>query len=132
MKLRTIKRRTRKLPSRNALALVAGLLIIVVTMAARPAAAEDSTAGTKVYKSKCVTCHGQDGGGTAVGKSLQVADLRSEEVQKKSDADLIQAVSEGKGNMPGFKGDITDDEIHAAVAFVRTLAAKGAPTPKKK
>lgn len=132
MKLRTIKRRTRKLPSRNALALVAGLLIVVVTMAARPAAAEDSAAAPKVYKSKCVTCHGQDGSGTAVGKSLQVADLRSEEVQKKSDADLIQAVSEGKGNMPGFKSDITDDEIHAAVAFVRTLAAKGAPTPKKK
>jgi cytochrome c6 len=101
-------------------------------MAASPAVAEDSAAGASVYKSKCVTCHGQDGGGTSVGKSLQVADLRSEEVQKKSDADLIQAVSEGKGNMPGFKGDITDDEIHAAVAFVRTLATKGAPTPKKK
>jgi cytochrome c6 len=132
MKLQTIKRRTRKLPSRNALALVAGLLITVVTMAASPAAAEDSAAGASVYKSKCVTCHGQDGGGTAVGKSLQVADLRSEEVQKKSDADLIQAVSEGKGNMPGFKGDITDDEVHAVVTFVRTLAAKGDPTPKKK
>lgn len=127
-----MKLQTRKLPSRNALALVAGLLITVVTMAASPAAAEDSAAGASVYKSKCVTCHGQDGGGTAVGKSLQVADLRSEEVQKKSDADLIQAVSEGKGNMPGFKGDITDDEVHAVVTFVRTLAAKGDPTPKKK
>ena len=68
--------------------------------------------------------HGSDGAGTAVGKSLKVADLRSAEVQKKSDADLIQSVSDGKGNMPGFKGNLTDDEIHAAITFVRTLAAK--------
>ncbi len=126
-----------KLPNRKlrlvkACALVAGL-VIVITMVSSLAAGQGSTAGADVYKAKCATCHGQDGSGnTPVGKSLQVADLRSAAVQSKSDAELIQSVTEGKGNMPGFKGNITDDEIHAAVRFVRTFAGKGDPAPKKK
>jgi cytochrome c6 len=100
------------------------LIAITVIGGASPVAGQDAPNGATVFKSKCVTCHGSDGSGTAVGKSLKVADLRSDEVQKKSDSELIQSVSDGKGNMPGFKGNITDDEIHAAITFVRTLAAK--------
>lgn len=119
------------MPTGQALALAAGLLMIVV-LAASPVVSQDSAAGAEVYKSKCNTCHGPDGGGTAVGKSLQAADLRSAQVQSKSDAELIQTISDGKGNMPGFKGTITDEEIHAVLAHVRTLAAKGDSAPKKK
>jgi mono/diheme cytochrome c family protein len=109
------------------------ILVICITMAPSPAAGQGNTAGADVYKAKCATCHGQDGSGnTPVGKSLQVADLRSAAVQSKSDAELTQSVTEGKGNMPGFKGNITDDEIHAVVTFVRTFAAKGDSAPKKK
>ncbi len=126
-----------KLPKRKPRLVDAGvavaLLVIAVTMAASPAAGQGNTAGEDVYKAKCATCHGPDGSGnTPVGKSLQVADLRSAAVQSKSDAELTQSVSEGKGNMPGFKGNITDDEIHAVVTFVRTFAAKGDSAPKKK
>jgi cytochrome c6 len=127
-----MKLQARRLPL-DILALAASLLMITaVVLAASPAASEDNATGAGVFKAKCVTCHGQDGSGTAVGKSLQVADLRSPEVQGKSDAELTQAISDGKGNMPGFKGNITDDEIHAVLAYVRTLAAKGNSAPKKK
>jgi cytochrome c6 len=119
------------MPTAEVLALAAGLLIVVV-LSASPVVSQDSAAGAAVYKAKCNTCHGPDGGGTAVGKSLQAADLRSAKVQSKSDAELIQTISDGKGNMPGFKGDITDEEIHAVLAHVRTLAAKGDSAPKKK
>jgi len=98
-----------------------------------PAVSQDAPAGAEVFKSKCVVCHGPDGSGnTAVGKSLKVANLRSAEIQKKSDAELTQSISDGKNNMPAFKGDITDDEIHAVLSYVRTLAAKGDSAPKKK
>ena len=126
-----MKVQTKKLLLADVLALAAGLLIVVM-LAVNPAASEDSAAGAAVYKSKCATCHGKDGGGTAVGKSLKVADLRSAEVQSKSDAELTQVISDGKENMPGFKGTITDDEIHAVLAHVRTLAAKGDTPPQKK
>lgn len=122
----------RKPPLVDALMPVA-MLVIAITMAASPAVGQGNKAGADVYKAKCATCHGQDGSGdTPVGKSLQVADLRSAAVQGKSDAELTQAVTDGKGNMPGFKGNITDDEIHAVVTFVRTFAAKGDSAPKKK
>jgi cytochrome c6 len=120
---------TRKLPVADVLALVAGLLIVIM-LSANPVAGEDSAAGAAVYKSKCVTCHGPDGGGTAVGKSLKVADLRSAAVQSRPDAELTPIISDGKNNMPGFKGTITDDEIQAVLAHVRTFAAKG-DTKKK-
>jgi mono/diheme cytochrome c family protein len=109
--------------------LALGLLLAV---APRPAAAEDS-AGANVYKTKCLTCHAKDGSGdTPVGKSLQSADLRSPEVQKKSDAELTEAISEGKGNMPAFKTLLSEDEIRAVLGYVRTLVPKGVPPAKKK
>ncbi len=126
-----------KLPNRKRLLVDASvpvaMLVIAMTLAASPAAGQGDAAGAGVYQAKCATCHGQDGSGnTPVGKSLQVADLRSAAVQSKSDAELIQSVTEGKGNMPGFRGNITDDEIHAVVKFVRTFAAKSDSAPKKK
>jgi mono/diheme cytochrome c family protein len=75
----------------------AAFVLLLVAVLPSRAAAEGNGTGAGVYKAKCVTCHGQDGSGTPVGKSLQVADLRSPEVQKKSDAELTVAVSEGKG-----------------------------------
>ena len=124
--------RITKLPVPASWAFFASLLI-AITVATSPAAGQDVAAGAGVFKEKCVTCHGPDGSGnTAVGKSLKVADLRSSEVQSKSDAELTQSISDGKNNMPGFKGNITDDEIHAVLSYVRTLAAKGDSAPKKK
>jgi mono/diheme cytochrome c family protein len=106
-------------------------LAIFLAVALCSAAAEDS-AGANVYKAKCLTCHAKDGSGdTPVGKSLQSADLRSPEVQKKSDAELTTSISEGKGNMPAFKTLISEDEIHSVLSYVRTLG-KGDSTPKKK
>jgi len=127
-----MKQQTRK-PLADVRALAAALIILIVVMVAvSPAAAEDNASGAGVYKSKCQTCHGPDGGGTAVGKSLKVADLRSPDVQSRSDAELTQVIFDGKDNMPGFKGAITDDEIQAVLAHVRTFAAKGNSAPKKK
>ena len=112
------------------------MAVVTLILAIAPSfalATGNQDSGTNVYKAKCATCHGQDGSGnTPVGKSLQVADLRSAEIQKKSDAELAQSVSEGKGNMPAFKTSITDDEIHAVLGYVRTLAPKGDSAPKKK
>lgn len=116
-----MEQRTQNRAFQNLAALVVGFLM-AITVAALPMAAQD---GAGVFKSKCVTCHGTDGKGTAVGKSLQVADLGSAAVQKKTDAELTQSVSEGKGNMPAFKGNVTDDELHAVITFVRSFAAKG-------
>lgn len=89
------------------------------------AGAQESDSGAGLYKAKCIACHAADGSGdTPVGKSLKAADLRSPEVQKKSDSEMADFIAAGKGNMPSFKDSTSDQELHAIVAYVRTLAPK--------
>lgn len=101
------------------------LLAISSFFAAAQDAPKAAPSGASAYKTKCVSCHGVDGSGnTPVGKSLKVADLRSDEVQKRSDAELAQFIADGKGNMPSFKSSTSDDELRAIVAHIRVLGAK--------
>jgi len=75
-----------------------------------------------LYKTKCAACHGPDGKGeTSMGKMMKVRDLASEDVQKQTDADLTNIVSNGKAKMPAYKGKLTDDQIKQLVGFIRTL-----------
>jgi len=82
-------------------------------------AADDAT--QSAFKTNCVTCHGPDGSGSRIGKSLKVADFHSDDVKKKTDAQLIQSVTEGKNNMPPFKNTLTADQIKSLIGYVREL-----------
>jgi len=82
--------------------------------------ANNSAAGT--YKTDCVSCHGPDGRGSAVGKSLHAADFHSAQVQQQSDAQLAGVIAEGRGNMPAFGTRLSKDQIDALVKYIRTLA----------
>jgi mono/diheme cytochrome c family protein len=77
-----------------------------------------------IYLDKCSVCHGKDGSGnTAKGRKVKAKDLRSPEIQKMSDADLIDAVSKGKGkDMDGFQKELGSDTVKQLVAYCRTLA----------
>lgn len=82
-------------------------------------AAEDAK---ETFGNKCVVCHGEDGTGkTDIGKSLNIVDLTSADVQKQSDAELSKVISEGKNNMPPFGSSLTQDQITALVGYIRTL-----------
>ena len=87
-------------------------------------AAQASAAITATFRTKCAMCHGPDGGGSEVGKSMNVPDLRSEAIQGLADAELVQVISNGKGGMPSFKNSIGADQIQALVKHVRALAKK--------
>jgi cytochrome c6 len=79
----------------------------------------------KVYKSKCSMCHAADGSGDSpAGKAMKVPDLRSEVVQKQTDAQLTEIVTNGKKKMPAYKDKLTADEIKGLVRYMRGLAKK--------
>lgn len=101
--------------------LVALALLTAANLATVEAAsAEEAAEGT--FKSTCAMCHGADGSGdTPVGKSMHIPDLQSAQVQKQSDAQLAEAISNGKNAMPPFKGNLNPDQINALVAHVRQL-----------
>jgi cytochrome c6 len=96
--------------------------LIMALSLAGAAFAQDAAAGKTVFASKCVVCHGADGAGkTSIGKSLNIKDLHSAEVQKMSDADLKSAITNGKNKMPPFKGKISEVQLNDVVAYVRQL-----------
>jgi cytochrome c6 len=97
-------------------------LFVVSIVQANPG--PDSAASSATFRTKCATCHGQDGGGSEVGKSMNVPDLRSPEVQKLPDAELAKIISDGKGGMPPYKNSLTEDQIHALVKQIRSLGRK--------
>ncbi|HXM99628.1 MAG TPA: cytochrome c [Candidatus Dormibacteraeota bacterium] len=86
------------------------------------AAANDAA---KTYAKNCVLCHAADGSGSSPsGKALGAKDLASDEVQKKSDEELIEVVTKGKGKMPAFGKKISPEEIKGLVAYIRALPKK--------
>jgi mono/diheme cytochrome c family protein len=105
------------------LVLFAGLMFFVVSIA-RANPAPDAAADSATFRAKCAMCHGPDGSGSEVGKTMHVPDLRSPEVQKLPDTQLAQIISDGKGGMPPFKNSFSQDQVHSLVAHIRSLRAK--------
>ena len=106
------------------MALVGALMFLTVSVLGAEAADPDNAATAAAFRTKCAMCHGQDGSGSAVGKSMNVPDLRSPAVQKSPDAELAQVISNGKGGMPSFKGSLSEDQIRALVTHIRRLHQK--------
>ena len=100
-----------------------GLTFFVVSIV-RADRGPDSAASSATFRTKCAMCHGPDGSGSAVGKSMNVPDLRSPAVQNLPDAQLAQIVSDGKGGMPPFKSSLSADQVHSLVAYIHSLRGK--------
>ena len=85
--------------------------------------AEAQSTGEKLYKTKCAVCHGADGSGnTLTGKTFPMRDLRSPEVQKQTDVQLIEVIAKGKKHMPGYEKSLKEAQIKDLVAYIRQMA----------
>lgn len=72
------------------------------------------------WNTHCAGCHGKDGGGaTTMGKKLGVKDYTKD--QGFSDAEAAKVIKDGKGKMKGFAAKLSDDDVKALVAYVRSL-----------
>jgi mono/diheme cytochrome c family protein len=88
-------------------------------------AAADANA---TWNANCASCHGKDGSGnTAMGKKLNTKDYRDARVQAVfSDAEAERAIKEGvktngKETMKAFGGKLTDADVKALVAYIRSF-----------
>ncbi len=95
-------------------------LTLFVSWVVRANLGPDSVASTATFRTKCAMCHGRDGSGSQVGKSMNVPDLRSSVVQKLSGAELAQIISDAKGGMPSFKNSLSEDQIDGLVTYIRS------------
>ena len=82
--------------------------------------------GAALFGSKCILCHGKDGAGLPNWKSKGQPDLTSAEWQRShTDAQIAETIKNGKGkSMPAFKAKLSDDDVNAVVAHIRSLAKK--------
>ena len=80
--------------------------------------------GEAVFKARCTACHGSDGKGKS---AIGTPDFTSAKTQSGiSDAGMIDTITSGrKGTiMPAWKGKLSDEEIAAVAAYLRSLAHK--------
>jgi mono/diheme cytochrome c family protein len=99
---------------------LAAVILAGVCSLCLPVQAQET--GESLFKAKCAMCHGPDASGkTAMGHSLKIPDLRSEEVQKKGDEEIRTVISKGKGKMPAYEGKLTKEQIDKLAAFIHGL-----------
>jgi mono/diheme cytochrome c family protein len=99
-------------------------LALFISSIARANPGPDSAASSAAFRTKCAMCHGPDGGGSEIGKSMNVPDLRSPAVQKLPYTQLAEIISDGKSGMPSFKSSLSEEQIHSLVVYIRSLHQK--------
>ena len=105
-------------------------LLTALLLAAFPAAATAAPTAAENWEKHCVDCHGPDGKSqTRLGRKSGAPDLTDKKRQAKlTDDDAFKGIKFGRKNRKGeekmdaFGDGLSDPEITALVAFVRTLA----------
>ncbi len=74
--------------------------------------------GKEIYTTNCVVCHGEDGQGLLE----DTPDMTTPEfVALTRLSDLFQSVSKGKGTMPPWEGQLSEEERWSVLTYIRTL-----------
>jgi len=83
------------------------------------------TEGKQVYNTFCATCHGRQGfGDGAPGMTFKrpPANFHDKRIAEEKDGALFWKITEGRGEMPGFKETLTDKQRWQLVSYIRLLA----------
>lgn len=109
--------------TKQTLSLVTTAILLVGTQTLRAADVAEN------WTKHCGSCHGADGTAkTKAGRMAGAKDLTDGAYQKQfTDEQIVQRLKDGvtdkgKEKMKPFKGTLTDDELKALVAKVRTFA----------
>jgi polyvinyl alcohol dehydrogenase (cytochrome) len=73
---------------------------------------DGAASGEEVYRQSCASCHGGAGEGASGPSLVGVADRLSREGH-------VAVVLEGRGEMPGWEGSLTPEEVEAVVDYER-------------
>ena len=78
-------------------------------------ASANTEVGLSLYKSNCLSCHGDQGTGGHNGPDLQVSQVTSDKTA------IINQIKKGSNMMPGFEGSLTEEEIASIAEYVNTI-----------
>ena len=102
------------------------LTTVTFALASLSGFADDSDPAKAVWDKQCKKCHAEDGSGkTKLGEKLEIKDYTDPaSLAEMSDEDLFNATKDGvEGTkMKGYEKKLSDDEINAVVAYIRSMA----------
>lgn len=86
--------------------------------------AESAKRGAKIFKTRCMVCHGTKGNGDGIGgKALtpKPQNLTSKMVQSQTDGELFWKITNGRNDMIKWGPILTEGQRWDLVNYVRTL-----------
>ena len=96
------------------------VISVIVAIVFASSGAAFGADGAALWAQNCASCHGKDGSGaTTMGKKLGVKDYSKD--QGFSDAEATNVIKNGKGKMKAYKDKLSDADVNALVAYVRSL-----------
>lgn len=104
--------------------------ILTAALLPQLAFAEPNPQIDRLWRAKCVSCHGADGKGQVEqGKKMAVGDMTTADWQKLTDDQIKAAIADGlkrdkngvKQEMEAYKSKLRPDQIDGLVAYIRAL-----------
>ena len=80
--------------------------------------------GKEIYEKKCALCHGARGDGkgpASAGLSPRPTNFEDSHGEKMSDGEHFWKITTGKGGMPSFEKDLTEEERWHVINYVNTF-----------
>jgi len=81
--------------------------------------------GKEIYEKKCALCHGikGDGKGTAsAGLNPKPTNFKDSHGEKMTDGEHFWKITTGRGGMPSFARDLTEEERWYVVNYINTFS----------
>jgi len=83
--------------------------------------------GKEIYEKKCALCHGIKGDGkgpAAAGLNPKPTNFKDSHGEKMTDGEHFWKITKGKGGMPSFAKDLTEEERWHVINYVNTLGSR--------
>ena len=83
--------------------------------------------GRTIYEMKCASCHGLKGDGKgpgSMGLSPKPTNFKEPHGNKMTDGEHFWKITTGRGPMPSFKDDLTEEERWHVGNYITTFAKK--------
>ncbi len=80
--------------------------------------------GKEIYEKKCALCHGERGdgkGSASAGLNPRPTNFKDSHGEKMSDGEHFWKITTGKGGMPSFGKDLTEEERWHVINYVNTF-----------
>lgn len=83
--------------------------------------------GKDLYMQNCKSCHGDPGKNNGLPLVPHPPDITSEQMQKNTEGELYFKITHGRGPMPQFQTNISDDDRWRLVNYIMNFNAENVP-----